>query len=381
MIYFDNAATTMQKPPEVAQALMEALGSFGGPGRGSHAAALAADRAVHRARVQLAKLFNAPDPTCVAFAPNATAALNVAIVGLLDPGDHAVATAAAHNSVLRPLYRAQAAGEAELTIVPIAQDGSLDYDAFARAFTPRTRLAVISHASNLTGDVYDLPRLADIAHEHGAWVVVDAAQTAGSLSIDLARDGADVVCFTGHKGLFGPQGTGGLVLNGNVPVRSLVVGGSGVRSFDTCHPDFMPERLEAGTLNAHGIAGLSAGIAFIEREGQAALHAKTLGLTERFERGVRAVPGVTVYGGHASPERCGIVALNIGDVDSSDIGQLLDRDYGICVRAGAHCAPLMHKALGTADRGAVRFSFSPFNTPSEVDAGIAAVTELARDLG
>jgi selenocysteine lyase/cysteine desulfurase len=222
--------------------------------------------------------------------------------------------------------------------------------------------------------------MARIAHAHGALFCIDAAQTAGVVPIDMQRDEIDIVAFTGHKGLYGPQGTGGLCLAEGVDLPAFKVGGSGTHSYDRQHPQFYPERLEAGTLNAHGIAGLSAGIAHIEEVGVDAIARQALALVDRFEAGVGGLPGVRVYGGKGGIGRTGIVALNIGDIDSAQVADALGYDYGICVRAGAHCAPLMHEALGTAQQGAVRFSFSHFNTTEEVDAGIAAIAEIAGSL-
>ena len=380
MIYFDNAATTMLKPSGVAEAVARAIGSFGGVGRGVHEASLDAGMTVFKARKKVCELVGGPNPKRVAFACNATEALNTAIRGLLRPGDHAVTTAASHNSVLRPLFRAHDEDGASVSVVPIGADGSLDYDAFDAAFGPGTRLAVVTHASNLTGDVYDIARLADIAHAHGALLVVDAAQTAGCIPLDMAAHHVDVLCFTGHKGLFGPQGTGGLCVTEGVDIVPLKEGGTGTHSYDRRQPDFMPERLEAGTLNAHGIAGLLAGLSYVEELGVETVHAATTTLAERFEEGVGDVPGVKVHGGHGGVDRTGVVALNIGEHDSAMVADMLSTAYGICTRAGAHCAPLMHEALGTAEQGAVRFSFSCLNTVDEVDAGIAAIAELAREL-
>ena len=379
MIYLDNAATTMTKPPEVVSAVARALQSFGGVGRGVHASALAADEAVYQARCSVAKLLGAPSASQVAFASNATEALNTAICGLLSAGDHAVTTAASHNSVLRPLYRLRDEGCITLDVAPIGPDGSLDYDAFDELFRNETRLAVVAHASNLTGDVYDIARMARIAHKHGACIVVDAAQTAGTFPLDMGKMGVDVLAFTGHKGLFGPQGTGGLCVAEGIDIRPLIVGGSGVRSFDEQHPAFMPERLEAGTLNAHGIAGLRAGVDFILKNGIDAVSSHDLSLAVRFREGAQAIPGIHVYGGGADA-RCAIVALNVGDCDSGLIAHRLNADFDICTRAGAHCAPLMHRALGTEDQGAVRFSFSYFNTNEEVDVALDALERVAAEM-
>lgn len=378
MIYLDNAATTMSKPAQVVDAVVDAMRTFGGVGRGVHASALQADTAVYRARLAIAELLGAPDASRVAFASNATEALNTAIAGLLDAGDHAITTAASHNSVLRPLYRLRDAGTIELDIAPIAADGSLDYDALEALFKPSTRLVVVTHASNLTGDVYDVERIARMAHAHGARIVVDAAQTAGTWPIDMGGQGLDVVAFTGHKGLFGPQGTGGLCVAEGVDVRPLKVGGSGVHSFDEQHPAFMPERLEAGTLNAHGIAGLGAGVSFILEQGIEEVFRHDRRLAERFREEAAAIPGVRILGGGADG-RCAIVALNVGEIDSGEVAFRLNSEFGVCTRAGAHCAPLMHEALGTVEQGVVRFSFSYLNTDEEVELALAALRAIALD--
>ena len=380
MIYFDNAATTRMKPPEVARAVAKAIDSFGGVGRGVHEASIDAGMTVFMARQKLSDLFGGPGPKRVAFAINATEALNTAIAGLLRDGDHAVTTAASHNSVLRPLFRALDEGTADVGVVPIAQDGSIDYDAFDAAFRSDTRLAVVTHASNLTGDVYDIACMAQIAHAHGALLVVDAAQTAGAIPIDMAAQNIDVVCFTGHKSLYGPQGTGGLCVADGIDIAPLKEGGTGTHSYDRRQPDFMPEHLEAGTLNAHGIAGLLAGVSYIEGKGVDTIHGETLALADRFEAGVGQIPGVKLHGGHAGMDRTGVVAINIGENDSALVADLLSNGYDICTRAGAHCAPLMHEALGTQSQGAVRFSFSHFNTVDEIDQGIRAIAEIAEEL-
>lgn len=380
MIYLDNAATTAHKPPEVARAVAEALNSFGGVGRGAHTASLDAGLTVFRTREALARLFGVSDASRVAFCANATEALNIAIAGLLRPGERAVTTAASHNSVLRPLYRKVDEEGCVLEVVPVGPDGALDYDAFERALEQGVRLAVVTHASNLTGDVYDIAQIAQMCRAFDTLLLVDAAQTAGVVPIDMALDGIDLVAFTGHKSLYGPQGTGGLAVAEGIEVPPFKVGGSGVHSYDRHHPTRMPESLEAGTLNAHGVAGLGAGVAFVEEHGVEALGNKVRALASRFERGVREIPGVQVYGGGEGDARCGIVALNVGDLDSATVSDALNVDFGICTRAGAHCAPLMHKALGTVEQGAVRFSFSCFNTPDEVDEAVCSVAAIAAEV-
>ena len=380
MIYFDNAATTLQKPPQVAEAFARALTSFGGVGRGVHPASLAAGMAVYDARARVAELLGAPSAARVAFALNVTMALNTAIDGLLAPGEGAVTTAASHNSVLRPLFRARDERGCWIEVAGIRPDASLDWESYKRALARGPKLVVVTHASNLTGDVYDVARMARMAHEAGALFVLDAAQSAGALPVDMSALGVDVLCFTGHKSLFGPQGTGGLCVADGVDIPPFVEGGSGVHSYDERHPRFMPEALEAGTVNAHGLAGLAAGVAFLQDVGVEQVHAHVSQLADVFEAGARDVPGVRILGGRGGVDRSGIVALNVGDADSAQVAGRLAQEFDICVRAGAHCAPLMHRALGTERQGAVRFSFSWFNTAAEVEAAVQALASVAREL-
>lgn len=380
MIYLDNAATTMMKPPAVAEAVACALTSFGGVGRGVHPASFAAGMAVYDARVRVAELLGAPSASRVSFALNVTMALNIALDGLLSAGEGAVTTAASHNSVLRPMFRARDERGCWVDVVRIAPDGSLDWGSYERALERGPRVVAVTHASNLTGDVYDVARMACLAHDAGAVFVLDAAQTAGALPVDMGALDVDVLCFTGHKSLFGPQGTGGLCLAGGIVLPPLLEGGSGVRSYDERHPRFMPEALEAGTVNAHGLAGLAAGVEFLQNVGVDTVHAHVAHLADAFEVGARAVPGVRVAGGHGGVDRSGIVALNVGDVDSALVADRLTQEFDICVRAGAHCAPLMHRALGTKEQGAVRFSFSWFNTMEEAEAAVDALSHVACEL-
>lgn len=374
MIYFDNAATTMAKPPEVVEAVAKAMASFGGVGRGVHPASLAAGRAVFDARSRVAHLFDAPDASCVSFAANATAALNIAIQGLLPDGGRAITTAASHNSVLRPLNRARDERSCSVEVVPVGEDASIDFDVYRRALSRGdVDLVCATHSSNVTGDVYDVALMARLAHEAGALFVLDAAQTAGALPFSMRKLGVDVVCFTGHKSLLGPQGTGGVCCMPHVSIRPLLEGGSGFDSYAERHPRIMPEALEAGTLNAHGIAGLAAGVAFVEEHGVARIAEGVRALTDRFEDGVAALPRVRTLGGRGGVDRTGIVAIDAEGVDPSELSDMLAFEFDICTRAGAHCAPLMHESLGTADRGAVRFSFSSSNTLDEVDDGLIAL--------
>ena len=378
MIYLDNAATTLHKPPQVIEAVADALQSMGNSARGTHAGSMAASHTVYDTRVKLAKLFGCPRADRVAFTANVTEALNIAVNGLIGRGDHVITTDCEHNSVLRPLYRLADEQGVEVSFVPADRQGNLDYDAFERLMRPHTRAIVCTHASNLTGNLTDLARVSAVAKAHDVLLIVDAAQTAGAYPIDMTALGIDVLCFTGHKGLMGPQGTGGLCVREGLTLRHWKVGGSGVQSYSRTHPTQMPTCLEAGTLNSHGIAGLSAALDFIAEVGVDAIHDRETALMRRFYEGVKDVPGITVYGDF-SRQRMAIVTLNIGDYESGAVSDALSEEYGIATRPGAHCAPRMHQALGTVQQGAVRFSFSWFNTEQEIDAAIQAVRELAAE--
>lgn len=377
MIYLDNAATTLHKPQQVIDAVVHAMQSMGNCARGTHEEALDAARTVYDARVRLASLFGCPRVDHVAFTANSTEALNMAINGLIDPGDHVISTDLEHNSVLRPLYRLEAEHGAELSFVPADKLGNVDYADFERLMKPNTRAVVCTNASNLTGTVLDIERIAKTAHSHGALVIVDASQTAGCWPIDMKKMGIDVLCFTGHKGLMGPQGTGGICVKEGIEIRPFKVGGSGVQSYSRTHPAEYPTRLEAGTLNGHGIAGLGAAAKFISETGVENIHAKERSLMLRFYEGVKNIEGVMVYGDFTK-DKTAIVALNIRDYESGEVSYEISQGYGIATRPGAHCAPRMHKALGTAEVGAVRFSFSFYNTEEEIDEAVRAVAELAK---
>ena len=378
MIYFDNAATTLQKPDCVLRAVTEAMTTFGNPGRGVHEPAMAASRAIYDARCALSRLFHAENPTRIAFTANATQALNIAVKGIFRPGDHVITTAMEHNSVLRPLYELEERG-VELTILPADDRGRIDYNDFPAAIRDNTRGILCTHGSNLTGNLLDIGKIGAIAHAHNLLFLVDASQTAGVFPIDVQKGNIDILCFTGHKSLLGPQGTGGLYVREGVEIRPLLTGGSGVQSHSKTHPAQMPTALEAGTLNAHGLAGLNAGVRWLLETGIDNIRRKELELMWAFYEGVKAIPGITVYGDFSSRERCPIVSLNVREYDSAQVSDALLTDYGIATRPGAHCAPLMHDALGTGKRGAVRFSFSHYNTIEEINTAIAALGEIAQE--
>ena len=376
MIYLDNAATTMQKPQCVAQAVADAITSFGNSGRSAHNAALSASRTVFEARKLLAQFFNAESPECIAFTSNSTMALNIAIKGVLGKGDHIITTELEHNSVLRPLYEMEQQG-VELSFVKSDKYGRIGCNDFEKLIKNNTKAIVCTHASNLTGNVTDIECIARIAKKHNILFIVDASQTAGVLPIDVQKTCIDILCFTGHKGLLGPQGTGGMYVSKGVDIKPLLTGGSGVQSYSKTHPLQMPTALEAGTLNSHGIAGLTAAVKYINETRTDTIYQKEQQLMLAFYNGIKDIDGVKIYGDFDNENRCAIVAINIRDYDSEKVSDVLFEQYGIATRPGAHCAPLMHKALGTAQQGAVRFSFSHFNTVEDVKCAIKAVKDIA----
>lgn len=376
MIYLDSSATSFLKPPQVAEAVFRSFNTIGNSGRGAHAPTLNASRLIYDTREKLAALFGTPDPSRIAFTCNATEALNIAIHGAIHPGEHVITTACEHNSVLRPLYLKEKEGT-ELTIIPADKKGRIRYDLLESSVKSNTSAIVLTHASNLSGNVTDLAFVSNFAKKHGLLLIVDASQTAGSLPINVVKMGIDILCFTGHKGLLGPQGTGGLYVREGLTLSPLKSGGSGIHSFDRQHPTDMPTALEAGTLNGHGIAGLNAGLDYILSTGVKNIHAKEISLARRFVNGISDISDLKLYGDIDAPLRTPIISLNIGNMSSASVSDILWEDYEICVRAGAHCAPLMHKTFGTEKQGAVRFSFSCFNTEAEIDTAIRAMHEIA----
>lgn len=375
MIYFDNAATTMQKPREVVEAVTKALSSMGNAGRGAHSSSLGASRMIFDTRRKVAELFHGEDPAQVVFTANATESLNTAIKGLFSPGDHILTTQLEHNSVLRPLFELEEQG-VELTILESDEKGCIRYEDFEKHMQENTKAIICTHGSNVTGNLLDIKRVGTIAKAHGLLFLVDASQTAGIFPIDVQEMNIDVLCFTGHKGLLGPQGTGGMYVQKGLRIRPLKSGGSGVQTYSRTHPDKMPTALEAGTLNAHGLSGLHAALDYLEETGISAIREKEQKIMWDFYQKVAEIPGITLYGDFEGQERCPIVSLNVTGYDSSEVSDFLAEEYGIATRPGAHCAPLMHQALGTVKQGVVRFSFSHYNTEKEVDQAVAALKDL-----
>lgn len=378
MIYMDNAATTLHKPKEVIDAVVQAMNSMGNAGRGAHSASLDASRTIYGTREILSHFFGAESPKQIVFTNNSTESLNIAIKGFLQPKDHVITTQMEHNSVLRPLYEMKEKG-VELTILSADKTGMICYEDFEKEIKSNTKAIVCTHASNLTGNMLDVKRIGKIAKKHGLRFIVDASQTAGVYPIDVQEMGIDILCFTGHKGLLGPQGTGGMYIRSGINLKPLKCGGSGVDTYNIHHPQEMPTALEAGTLNGHGIAGLGAGVSYIQKIGMEKIRDKELAFMWKFYYGVKDIPNIKVYGNFSTKKRCPIVTLNIGEYDSSEVSDELLMTYNISTRPGAHCAPLMHKALGTVEQGAVRFSFSHYNTEEEIAIAIRAIEELSRE--
>lgn len=375
MIYFDNAATTLHKPHEVIEAVVHAMTTAGNASRGTHTGSLAASRTVYETRKKIADFFHCSRADHVIFTSNSTEALNIAIYGTLGKGDHIISTDLEHNSVLRPLYHLEEQG-ASLTFLSANKKGCIDYDDFKRSIKPNTKAIVCTHASNLTGNVLDIERIGRIAKAHNLLFIVDASQSAGCIEINMETMNIDILCFTGHKGLLGPQGTGGLCIHESVEIRPFKHGGSGIHSYEKGQPQAYPARLEAGTLNSHGIAGLCAAINYINTITIPVIAKKEQELLWHFYKGICNIPEIHIYGDFDTKERAAILSLNIEGYDSGTVSDLLSQEYDIATRPGAHCAPRMHQALGTTETGAVRFSFSSFNTMEEVETAIQALKEL-----
>ncbi len=369
MIYLDQAATSYQRPKCVAKAVHEAIDNFGNASRSTAAPSVVAAQTIYEARQNVAKLFNAKASN-VAFTSGITESLNLVVNAFLHKG-HVITTANDHNSVLRPLYARSA--DLDMTVIPVDLNGCYDYSALKRAFRPDTIAVITTGASNVTGNMADIQLIGTLAHEHNALFILDSAQVAGIVPLDMEKFNIDVLCFTGHKDLLGPQGTGGIVVREGLHPASVKVGGSGFYSFSKSHPDMMPYVFEAGTANAHGIAGLNASVKWILQNG---LNEEALLLSQQFYEGLKEIPHVKIYGSFKR-NRVPMVSFNLADVDSAQVADKLWLDYEIAVRSGIHCAPLLHQALGTDKQGAVRCSFSRFNTIDEVNATLTAIAKIA----
>jgi len=368
MLYFDNAATTYQRPECIYDAIYHAMKNFGNPSRAAHKFSLTADRTITNCRYALHHMFQNSSAQKVIFTNNATTALNIAIQSL---NGHIITTAAEHNSVLRPIY-----AKNNYSILPCDDKGNLNLDMLASYLKPNTCAVVMTHASNVTGTVYDIEKVGVFCKENDLKLIIDGAGSAGALPINMEKNHISALCITGHKSLLGPQGTGALLFNSGFFPLPIVVGGSGSFSFEKGMPSFYPGYLEAGTLNSHSIAGLLAGIEYIKTNTMETISTKALKLTNYFYDKISKIKGITIYGDFSIKRKMPIISLNIDSLDSSEVAYLLDKNYDIATRAGVHCAPLMHQALQTDKQGTVRFSFSQNNTFEEIDIAVKALEEI-----
>ena len=381
MIYLDHAATSWPKPPEVVAAMTRFLEHTGGnPGRAGHRLSIDAGRIVYKTREKLATLFNAGDPLRVIFTPNATHAINLALYGLLRSGDHVITSGIEHNAVMRPLRFLEQNGVC-VSVVPCDGDGMLDPQNLARAVTKSTRLIVATHAGNVTGTILPVAEISAVARRAGAFLLVDAAQSAGAVPIDIQAMGIDLLAFAGHKGLQGPPGTGGLVFGERVRtegIRPLTRGGTGSRSKSELQPEDLPDKFESGTLNGAGIAGLGAGVDFVLERGIDSIHAHEIALAKMLAEGLGNIPDVRLYGSNDWEKRSAVVSFTSDKYQTSEIGFRLDEEFGILCRVGLHCAPAAHRTIGSFPGGTVRFAPGPQTTASDIEATIAAVASILK---
>jgi len=375
MIYFDNAASSLQKPEEVIEAVNDCLLNYSAnPGRSGHKLALRASSVVYDTRAALAEIFGISDPFRVIFTSGATESINLAVKGSLKKGDHVVTTSMEHNSVIRPLSRLKGEG-VEVSVVDCSYDGSINPADIEKEIKPNTKMVICTHVSNVTGTIMPVSEIGEICKKHNILFLVDAAQSAGGIDIDVNKMSIDLLVVSGHKYLMGLQGTGLLYISENADVTPLMEGGTGSSSEQTVQPLLLPDRYESGTLNLPGIAALGASVSFIESVGLSNIREHEEKLTKIFLEGLKSIGGVTVYG-HTGPSTA-VVAINLNGISSSELAFILDDEYDICTRAGLHCAPLAHKTIGTLDSAAVRFSFSFFNTEDEITKCLSVIKEIS----
>jgi len=381
IIYLDNAATTFPKPREVLERMVDVYARFGvNPGRSGYDLCMVAGELVFETRKALAAFFGARTPERVIFATNATDALNLAILGVLKPGDHAITTTIEHNSVIRPLNHLHRDARVEVDFVPVELDGRVDPDEIASRFKPNTRLVVVNHGSNVIGTIQPVAEIGRRCRERGILFAVDAAQTAGVIPIDVEAMGIDLLAFTGHKSLLAPTGTGGLLVRDGVEVRTTRFGGTGVHSAHPFHLEEYPYRLEAGTGNVLGIAGLHFALEYLAKRGIEEIHRQEMALFRRLQDGLAAIEGVQLHGATSFEHRLAVLSFTVAGRDPADVGALLDADYNIAARTGLQCAPLIHEQMGTAPRGTVRLSVGPMNARPDIEAALAAVAEIAAEV-
>ena len=380
MVYFDNAATTFPKPDIVYDRVMKVMKEYGAnPGRSGHKLALKASREIFETRNLISKFFNTGNPMNIIFTFNCTESLNIGIKGILKPGDHVITTSMEHNSVLRPIKYLEKTG-VESTIIKADEKGIIDPLDIQRAIKSNTKLIVTTHVSNLTGSIMPIKSIGEIAKENNIYYLVDAAQSAGVYNIDVQKMNIDILAFPGHKGLLGPQGTGGLYIRDDIDLDGIFQGGTGSASYSLEQPEIKPDKYESGTLNAPGVIGLGEGIRYIMEKGINNIRIYEEELTKHFIEEAMKIDGIKLYGPLDINKQGAVVSLNIRDVDSSEVSYLLDEEYDIAVRPGLHCAPLAHKTIGTFEQGVIRFSFGLFNTHKEIEYGIKALKEIAKKI-
>jgi len=378
-IYFDNAATSWPKPTCMIEAMIDFNSNIGAnPGRSAHRLSIEAARILFNTRELLASLIGAKDPDNIIFTRNATEGLNILIHGLLKPGDHVITTSMEHNSVMRPLRSKEKEG-VEITTIKCSPEGELDPKDILKAIKKNTTLIITTHASNVIGTLMPIEEIAKIASERDIIYCVDGAQTVGSVDIKVKEQLIDILVFTGHKSLYGPQGTGGIYLKKGLEkrIKPLEQGGTGSRSEYEEHPDFMPDRFESGTPNTIGIAGLGASIDYITGLGIENIRKKEMQLTRLFLDGITYIKGIKVYGVKDVNKKIPVVSFNIKDMTPSDISYMLDREFNIMSRPGLHCAPSAHRTIGSFPEGTVRFGFGMFNTEEEIKIAIEAIEKIA----
>ncbi|GAB4112080.1 MAG: aminotransferase class V-fold PLP-dependent enzyme [Candidatus Caldatribacteriota bacterium] len=384
MIYLDNAATSYPKPERVGQAMLNFMNNIGAsPGRSAHRLSQEAGRLIYQTRENLAQLFKVNDPLRIVFTLNITEALNLALQGILIPGDEVITSSMEHNSVMRPLRDLEKKG-VKVEVVPCSPQGKLDPEDIKKRIKKNTKLMVINHGSNVIGSISPICQIGEIARKYGILFLVDTAQTAGCYPLDMEKDKIDLLAFTGHKALFGPPGTGGLIFGERINIKKLIPlkrGGTGSWSEFEEQPDFLPDKYESGTLNAVGIAGLNEGVKFILREGVDKIHQYELQLTQKLIEDLKNIPEVIVYGAEKRENRVAVVSFNIQKRLPSEIGLKLDEEYGIMCRIGLHCSPASHKTIGTFPMGSIRFSLSYFNQWEDIAQTIEAVKKIAKEGG
>lgn len=375
--YFDNSATSFPKPESVYKCVEKAVRLYGAnPGRGGHRMAVEASQAIYETREKVASLFNIKNPLQIAFTYNSTYALNFAVKGAVPKDSHIITTSLEHNSVLRPVFYEKDENNAHVTIIEPSEDGNIHSEDIIAAMKPETKAVVLTHMSNVTGAIIDLLPITTEARKRNILTIVDVSQSAGFLDIDVEKMKIDILCFTGHKSLFGIQGTGGIYIREGIPFSPIIEGGTGSFSKMKRQPHSMPEALEAGTLNTPGIVSLGAGIDFINSIGLENIRKHEYSLTEKFIEGIKNIEEIIIYG----PEKRGpVVTLNIKGVDSGDLAAYLDEEYGILTRAGIHCAPLAHESMHSGENGGVRFSFGYFNTEEDITYAINTLKNIVSD--